>query len=64
MTRTYTKKPVWTWVCDECFVEVDLGRTQNHLPSPDEMRERGWFIAELFGDKCPTCVAKAGEGNE
>lgn len=60
MTRTYTAKPVWTWKCDECGIEKHLARSQSGalgLPSPDEMRERGWFIADSFGDKCPKCVA-------
>lgn len=60
MTRTYTAKPIWTWKCDECGREQLLAREQSGsmgLPSMDEMRERGWFIAESFGDKCPLCVA-------
>lgn len=59
MTRTHTARPIWTWQCDECGEETDdLGRTQWELPLPADMRERGWFIAKLFGDKCPACVAK------
>ena len=58
MTRTFTKRPVWTWVCDECGREESLGRDQSHLPPPEQMRQSGWFIAEVWGDLCPKCVAK------
>lgn len=59
MTRAFTKRPVWTWVCDKCGREQLLAREQSGsmgLPSPDEMCERGWFIAQKFGDLCPLCV--------
>lgn len=59
MTRTYTAKPIWTWKCDECGREQHLAREQSGsmgLPSMDEMRLNGWFIARSFGDKCPLCV--------
>lgn len=55
MTRTHTKLPAWTWMCDECGREESLSRDQVGLPEPEQMRQRGWFIAELFGDKCPKC---------
>lgn len=61
MTRTWTKKPVWVWQCDSCGVESDFAYRQSSLPSPDAMRERGWFIAELWGDKCPECVSSEKE---
>lgn len=68
MTRTYTSKPVWTWKCDECGREHELAREQSGprgLATMDEMRERGWFIAEKFGDMCPPCVAaNEGQSNE
>ena len=59
MTRTYTRKPVWTWKCDECGHEDHLAREQsgaNGLPSMDDMRAQGWFIADSFGDLCPKCT--------
>lgn len=62
MTRTYTARPVWTWRCDECGHEERIAREQSLLPTPAAMREVGWFIADLFGDKCPECVMR--EQNE
>ena len=56
MTRTHTKRPVWVWQCDECGIESDFAYLQAGLPLPVEMRKRGWFIAEKWGDKCPMCV--------
>lgn len=64
MTRTYTSMPVWTWRCDQCGREYGLARDQSGpggLPTPDEMRARGWFIAKNFGDLCPPCFAKSKE---
>lgn len=63
MTRRGTKEPIWTWACDECNREFDIGRTQGDLPALDEMRERGWFIAEQWGDKCPECVLAGKESD-
>lgn len=62
MTRTFTDNPVWTWKCDECGREQHLARAQSGsmgLPTPEEMREKGWFIAEMFGDRCPLCVSRS-----
>lgn len=56
MTRTHTARPIWTWRCDECGIESgDLAFDSSGLPSYDDMRRRGWFIAEKWGDKCPKC---------
>lgn len=47
----------WVIVCDE----TDCATTSEkfpHLPDPDLFIERGWFMAELFGDVCPACLAK------
>jgi hypothetical protein len=66
MTRTYTETPVWTWKCDTCGVESHLARYQSGLfglPTPDEMREDGWFIAEKFGDLCPECTESTDGGS-
>lgn len=67
MTRTYTAKPVWTWKCDQCGREHELARNQSGpggLSSMEQMRARGWFIAESFGDLCPPCNATTNETKE
>ena len=57
MTRSHTKHPVWTWFCDRCgATSGDLAYQQSLLPSPAAMRERGWFIAERWGDLCSRCA--------
>lgn len=57
MTRAYTTTPIWTWKCDRCGREsTDLAREQQRLPTLEEMRDRGWHIAEKWGDLCPNCV--------
>lgn len=61
MTRTYTKRPAWTWQCDECGSEAFLAREQSGpfgLPTIEQMRDEGWYIAEKFGDLCPRCHTK------
>lgn len=61
MTRTHTREPVWTWVCDSCGFEANpTARSQSGLPSKTAMESRGWFIAEKWGDKCPECVQGGG----
>lgn len=55
--RVWTKKPVWTWKCDHCGREAHLAISQLSLPSPDEMRNAGWYIALKFGDMCPECAS-------
>lgn len=60
MTRTHAKKPAWTWVCDECGREEFIARMQQELPSMEDMRKLGWFIADKFGDLCPKCIAERG----
>lgn len=47
----------WVMVCDQ------LGCTTTSEPFPASPRlelfqERGWFIADDFGDVCPSCLAK------
>lgn len=57
MTRTHTAQPIWTWSCDRCSATSgDLAHLQSGLPPPDEMRERGWFIADTWGDLCSRCA--------
>jgi hypothetical protein len=58
MTRS--KIDAWTWFCDQCGTgSGDLAHEQSGprgLPTPDEMRARGWYIAPKWGDLCPECV--------
>lgn len=64
MTRRYSKNPVWCWACDTCEREFPIyERSQGLLPTYEQMRVAGWFIAEKFGDKCPECREKEG-GND
>lgn len=55
MTRSHTSKPAWTWSCDHCGRESELGWTQPDLPGPDAMRKKGWHVAAVYGDLCPEC---------
>ena len=60
MTRTHVKVPVWAWHCDECgYGDHRLAVLQRDLPSPEQMTSEGWFIAKLWGDKCPPCNSQA-----
>ena len=60
MTRAYFKRPVWTWFCDRCGkTSGDLATEHQGIPTPEQMRRRGWFIAETWGDRCPECVEAA-----
>lgn len=60
MTRTHVKRPVWVWRCDECSrTDHRLEFESSQLPTPEQMTREGWFIANLWGDKCPDCNAKA-----
>lgn len=56
MTRQYTVRPTWSWYCDRCGQSSgDLKWEADWLPSVEEMRARGWFIAENYGDLCLGC---------
>jgi len=60
VTRQHTRRPVWAWYCDLCGRRGDeIAWEQSELPSGDEMRARGWFIAQTWGDKCPQCAIEA-----
>ena len=62
MTRKHTERPVWCWACDSCGREFPIYElVQGLLPTPDQMRAAGWFVAEKWGDKCPECVEKEGQ---
>ncbi|MBF5002367.1 hypothetical protein IRT45_35205 [Nocardia sp. BSTN01] len=45
----------WVMVCDRsgCSTHSEPFPQQ---PPLDMFQERGWFIAKLFGDLCPTCL--------
>ncbi|RZU64915.1 hypothetical protein EV379_1226 [Microterricola gilva] len=59
MTRMHVTSPVWAWCCDECGrTDHRLEFAQSKLPKPEQMTREGWFIAKLWGDKCPDCNAK------
>lgn len=62
MTRAWVSRTDERWVmkCDR------LGCTTTSEPFPagrqpslDIFRARGWYIAPLFGDRCPACVGVA-----
>ena len=56
-TQTIPAVTTTTYTCDRCGkTSGDLATDQKDLPTPDEMRRRGWFIAETWGDRCPECV--------
>jgi len=59
MTRMHVTAPVWAWRCDDCGrTDHRLEFAQSKLPTPDQMTREGWFVAKLWGDKCPDCNAK------
>lgn len=60
MTRAHVRQPVWAWHCDRCQTRRGLAYLQDELDSPDRMRELGWYIADVWGDLCPGCVAEGG----
>jgi hypothetical protein len=49
----------WNVTCNvkECKNPTPLEPTRSQR-SLYEMANNGWFIAKLFGDACPSCVAK------
>jgi hypothetical protein len=64
MTRGFVDRPVWTWICDRCGgSSQDLAFTQSGLPSADALRERGWYVAPLYGDLCTFCNNEPGIGH-
>ena len=64
MTRRYSKNPVWCWACDSCGREFPIYEaSQGLLPTKEQMRAAGWFIAEKWGDKCYECV-QGGESRD
>ncbi|MET8430109.1 hypothetical protein [Nocardia sp. NPDC004860] len=59
MTREWIDEDIPEWVmrCDE----IGCPTTSEAFPKEpplDWFMDRGWFIAEKFGDECPMCLAK------
>jgi hypothetical protein len=53
------QEPVgWRLFCDRegCDASSETRPTQHHLPLR-EFADAGWFIARLWGDTCPRCLA-------
>jgi hypothetical protein len=61
MSRQFVSKKDHRWVmrCDQCGHASRAAAAQADLPL-EAFAQAGWFIAKLFGDQCPTCVATAG----
>lgn len=57
MTRDRAKSGLWAMVCDQ---DGCTTRSEDHPRQPEleVFQERGWFIARLWGDICPACLAK------
>lgn len=57
MTRDRADSGLWSMVCDQDGCDT---RSEGFPGQPDLelFQQRGWFIAKLFGDICPTCLAK------
>lgn len=65
MTRAHYAEPVWTWLCDRCGRSSgDFATSQGGLPTIGEMRSRGWHIAKLHGDLCPSCNNTGSGGSQ
>lgn len=49
----------WQMRCDHCDHRSEPRARQDDLPL-EEFAKAGWFVAKLFGEWCPNCVAAAG----
>ncbi|HET9656563.1 MAG TPA: hypothetical protein VFP72_14495 [Kineosporiaceae bacterium] len=49
---------LWRWVCDRtgCKNEHPVQTRKHSLASPEDMQAAGWFVAKVWGDRCPSCV--------
>lgn len=58
MTRTWVNKYDHRYVM-QCDQPRCTTRSEPFPSQPDLglFQERGWFVAALFGDVCPTCLA-------
>lgn len=56
MTRSHDEVKKWRMFCDNdrCSTRSE---SFDREPPLSLFAERGWFIAKLFGDLCPTCLA-------
>lgn len=61
MTRSWisAKDQRWVMLCDQagCTTRSEPFPAGGTQPDLDIFRERGWFVAEKFGDLCPACLA-------
>lgn len=59
MTREWIDERTRQWVmrCDQkgCTTRSETFPTQ---PDLELFRDRGWYVAKVYGDVCPTCLAK------
>lgn len=55
MTRE-TRQGKWVMVCDNPCCEAVEGPFEV-MPHLADMARQGWFIAALYGDRCPRCPA-------
>lgn len=48
----------WRMYCDQpaCDEASDTRPTEHHLPL-SEFAAAGWFVAKVYGDTCPRCLA-------
>lgn len=46
----------WQWLCDQdgCGAHTPPVH-RDALPTPGQLQASGWFIAKLWGDRCPAC---------
>lgn len=57
MTRERDKSGLWAFVCDQHGCDTRSERFPGQ-PELEVFQERGWFVARLWGDICPACLAK------
>lgn len=58
-TKDHYSTWTWRWICDRigCKTVDTITASKHKLPSVEEMVARGWFVAKVWGDRCPACVA-------
>lgn len=59
MTREWKTKAGLPWVmrCDRPGCDTEVGPFDESPPLAD-FASAGWFVAKLYGDRCPVCVTK------